>query len=48
MKRKEGNCSRKSTSNDTNREKVHGETKNIEDLVKRMGISDTCSTIDLD
>ena len=31
-------------SDDTNGEKVHWETGNIEDLVKRKGISDTSST----
>ena len=31
-------------SDDINREKVHMEIDNIEDLVKRKGISDTSST----
>ena len=35
MKRKEGNCIGKSTSDSTNGEKIYKETKNIEDLVKR-------------
>ena len=35
MKRKEGNCIVKSMSDGTNGEKVHTETRNIEDLVKR-------------
>ena len=35
-------------SDDTNREKVHRETKIIEDLEKRKGISDTSSITALD
>ena len=35
-------------SDGTNEEKVHKETKNIEDLVKRKGISDTSNTTALD
>ena len=34
-------------SDGNNREKVHKETKNIEDLVKRKRISDTSSTMAL-
>ena len=41
MKRKEGNCTGKSTTDGTNGEKVHKKNMNIEDLVKRNGISDT-------
>ena len=48
MKRKEDNCTGKSTSDSSNGEKVHGETVNIEDLIKRKGISDTNSTTALD
>ena len=48
MKSKEGNYTGKSTSDGTNGEKVHRETKNIEDLVKRKTISDTSSTTALD
>ena len=44
----EDNCTRKSTSDDTNGEKVHRATGNIEDLVKRNKISDTSSTMALD
>ena len=36
------------TSDGTNEEKVHKETKNIEDLVKRKGNSDTSNTTALD
>ena len=46
MKGKEGNCTRKSTSDSTNREKVDREARNIQDLVKRRG--DTSSTMALD
>ena len=48
MKRKEGNCIVKSTSDGTNGEKFHVETENIEDLVKRKGISDMSSITALD
>ena len=48
MKRREGISTRKSTSDDTNGEKVHRETGNIEDLVKRKRISNTSSTTALD
>ena len=48
MKRKEGNNIWKSTCDDTNEEKIHRETKNIEDLVKRKGISDKSSIMSLD
>ena len=48
MKRKEGKCTRKSTSDGTNGEKVHRETGNIENLVKRKEISETNSTTALD
>ena len=48
MKRKEGNCTTKSTSDCMNEEKVHRETKKIEVLVKRKGRSDTSSTTSLD
>ena len=44
VKRKEVNCTAKSTSDGTNGEKVHREIRNIEDLVKRKGISDTSNT----
>ena len=44
MKRKEGNCTRKTTSNGTNGEKVHREPGNIEDLLKIKGINDTINT----
>ena len=48
MKRKEGNCTRKSTSDSTNEEKVYNETKNMKDLVKRKRRGDTSSTTALD
>ena len=48
MKRKASKCIEKSTSDATNREKVHRETKNIVDLVKKNEISDTSSTMALD
>ena len=48
MKGKEGNCTGKSTSDSTNREKVYRETKNIEDLVKRKRRGNTSSTMALD
>ena len=48
MKRKEGKCKWKSTSDATNREKVHREIENIKDLVKRKGISDMSNTMALD
>ena len=48
MKKKEDNYRRKSMSDGTNREKVHRETKNMEDLVKRKEISDKSNTIALD
>ena len=48
MKRKEGNYTGKSTSNDTNGEKGYKKTRNIEDLMKRKGIRDTRSTTSLD
>ena len=35
MKGKEGKCKGKSMSDITNREKVYGKTRNIEDLVKK-------------
>ena len=48
MKGKEGNCTWKSTSDSTNREKVYRKTKNIEDLVKRKRRGDLNSTTALD
>ena len=48
MKGKEGNCTLKSTSDSTNREKVDRKTRNIEDLVKRKRRGDTSSTTALD
>ena len=48
MKGKEGNCTWKSTSDSTNREKDVREAKNIEDLVKRKRRGDTSSTTALD
>ena len=48
IKRKQGNYTRKRMSDDPNREKVHRETGNIEDLVKRKGISDMSKTTAFD
>ena len=48
MKGKEGNCTGNNTSDNTNREKVDRETRNIEDLVKRKRRGDTSSTTALD
>ena len=48
MKGKEGNCTGKSTSDSTNREKVDRKARNIEDLVKRKGRGDTSSATALD
>ena len=45
---KEGKFIGKSTSDDNNGKKVHKEIRNIEDLVKKKGISDTSSTMALD
>ena len=48
MEGKEGNCTGKSMSDSTNREKVDREARNIEDLVKRKRRGDTSSTTALD
>ena len=48
MKGKEGNCTGKSTSDSTNRDKVDMEARNIKDLVKRKRRGDTSSTTALD
>ena len=48
MKGKEGNCTGKSTSDSTYRDKVDREARNIEDLVKRKRRGDMSSTTALD
>ena len=48
MKGKEGYCTGKSMSDSTNREKVDGEARNVEDLVKRKRRGDTSNTTALD
>ena len=45
MKGKEGKYTWKSTSDNTNREKVDREARNIEDLLKRKRRGDTSSTM---
>ena len=45
MKGKEGNYTWKSTSDNTNKEKVDREARNIEDLLKRKRRGDTSSTM---